>query len=222
MAYFVKIEDCGTFSNPCHQENWQKAVPFCLFSLILHARFPFNLEAAELKFKHQVRSQKETGRCGYEFMNEWMNEKWTVTVQVKCKIEFVLTLTQARGLWGCLGNWLPVQWMGKWVWSQQGFVGRWERRQAIGTQHMPHGGLMLMLWQRCWPSSICWEMRRVATTWHVGSTHIAAFVPRRSWKPTAVCENTTIREHLVEEDSFFVSRCWFLDYCLLWLLCRRS
>lgn len=58
----------------------------------------------EFKFEHDVCSQKETGRCWNGFMNEWMNEKWTV-VQVKCKTEFVLTLKQARGLWGCLGNW---------------------------------------------------------------------------------------------------------------------
>lgn len=49
-----------------------------------------------------------------------------------CKTKFVLTLKQAAGLWGCLGNWLPVQWTGKWAPSQQGFVGR-GRRQAIGT-----------------------------------------------------------------------------------------
>lgn len=78
---------------------------------------------------------------------------------MKCEPKFVLTLKQARGLWGCLGNWLPVQWMGKWAWSQQGFVGRWERRQAIGTQHMLHGGSMLMLWERCWTSS--WNLRWV-------------------------------------------------------------
>lgn len=144
---------------------------------------------------------EETSRCGHKFMNEWMNEKWT-PVRGKCKIEFVLTLTQARGLWGCLGNWLPVRWMGKWVWSQQGFVGRWERRQAIGTQHMPHGGLMLMLWQRCWPSSISWEMRRVTTTRRAGSTHGAVFVLRRTWRLTAARENTTIMEHLVEEEIF--------------------
>ena len=91
-----------------------------------------------LILERQVCSQKETGRCWSKFMNEWMNERLTV-VQVKCKMEFVLTIKQAQGLWGCLGNWLPVQWMGKWVWSQQGFVGRWERRQAIGTKHMRTG-----------------------------------------------------------------------------------
>lgn len=59
-----------------------------------------------------------------------------------CKTKFVLTLKQAAGLWGCLGNWLPVQWTGKWARSQQGFVGR-GRRQAIGT--LPHADLPLLL-----------------------------------------------------------------------------
>lgn len=52
---------------------------------------------------------------------------------------------------------------------------------------------------------------------HVGNTHAGAFVPWRSWKPPAVCENTTIREHLVVQDMSFL-----LDYCLLWMLCVRS
>lgn len=146
----------------------QSSVWVTEFPTILMSNYTFNLRSAGLKSEQRVCSQKETGRCGNEIMNERMNEKWTI-VQVKCKTEFVLTLKQARGLRGCLGNWLPVRWMGKWAWSQQGFVGRWERRQAIGAQHMPHGGSALIIWQRCWPSSICWEMRRFTTTWHVGS-----------------------------------------------------
>lgn len=143
-----------------------------------------------------------------------MNEKWTI-VQVKCKTEFVLTLKQARGPWGCLGNWLPVRWMGKWAWSQQGFVGRWERRQAIGTQHMPHGGSTLIIWQRCWPSSICWEMRRFTTTWHVGSPRTPAFVPCHSWK-LRTASSVTINFLLSFVNAVFrPCATWFLTSGLL-------
>lgn len=61
-----------------------------------------------------------------------------------CKTKFVLTLKQAAGLWGCLGNWLPVQSTGKWARSQQGFVGR-GRRQAIGTLLHTNQPLLLTL-----------------------------------------------------------------------------
>lgn len=94
---------------------------------------------------------------------------------MKCEPKFALTLKQTQGLWGCLGNWLPVQWMGKWAWSRQGFVGRWERRQAIGTQHMFHEGSTLMLWQRCWTSSVRRNLRRVT------ATHSRAAVACLSW-----------------------------------------
>lgn len=184
----------------------------CLFSLFFMSDNGFIWKL--YKFELQVCSLKETGRCGNKLMNEWMNEKWTV-VQVKCKTEFVLTLKQARGLWGCLGNWLPVQWMGKWAWSQQGFVGRWERRQAIGTQHMPHGGLMLTIWQRCWPSSFCWESRRVTTA------HTPAFVVCRSWTADSGYENMTVGEHLVGDDLSFIQMEWVEDHVQHQAVCHE-
>lgn len=154
-------------------------------------------------------------------MDGWLNE-WSAMVQIKCKIKFVLTLKQARGFWGCLGNWLPVRWMGKWVWSQQGFVGRWERRQAIGTQRMPHRGLLLMIWQRCWPWSICWEIRRVTTLWHVGNTH----TPWLGAGPRQEADSSLWKHHNQGTPggggSVLSSHCWFLDYSLCWVLCRGS